>query len=106
MWSSRLFLPLLFILSLLSAQQIGAVHALNHALEQSHQQDQDSPHSTTCEKCATYAQLGSALSVGSYDVALLTIASEALAPYAAIIKTLPALAAVARGPPAFLLPVA
>ena len=35
---SRLLLPLLFVLSLLSAQQFGAVHALHHAIEDLTQQ--------------------------------------------------------------------
>lgn len=56
----RLFLPLLFTLALLFAQQGGLAHSFTHALEE-HSQDQSLPHDKHCELCAAYAQVGSAL---------------------------------------------
>lgn len=96
---SRLFLPLFFAFALLSAQQAGAAHALSHALEQSQQQDKQAPHSTVCEKCENFAQLGNALNAGNYDVALLTATSEAVAYFALTAPSLDSPPASARGPP-------
>jgi hypothetical protein len=64
---SRLFQPLLFAFVLLFAQHAGAVHTLHHAVEDlmQHHEDKQAPHSETCEKCADYAQLNSALSGGT-----------------------------------------
>lgn len=99
MRSFRLFLPLLFALSLLSAQQVGAAHAVRHALEQSQQKDKHSAHSTVCEKCENYAQLGSALNVGCYLPPLLPADTEAAVSFAATFQTIHTPAAIARGPP-------
>ena len=96
-----LTLPLLLAFALLFAQQVGAVHALHHALENLAQQQEDkqSQNSSTCEQCAAYAQLGSALNVGSYDLALLQV-SNTRGQYSALyFHSTPALPAVARGPP-------
>jgi hypothetical protein len=102
MSSMRIFLPLLFALSLLCAQQAGAAHAVHHALEQSQQKGKHSSHSTVCEKCENYAQLGSALNVGSYLPPLLPANPEAAVSFAATFHTIHTLAAIARGPPLFL----
>jgi hypothetical protein len=96
---SRFFLPVLFAFTLLSAQQVGAAHALSHAFEEQSQKDKQAPHSTACEKCATYAQLGSALSVGDYDFALPQVSDEAVRHFADSFHYFHILAADARGPP-------
>jgi hypothetical protein len=67
---SDFFLRVFFTLALLSTPQIGAEHALSHAFEEQSQKDNQAPHSAACEKCATYVQLGSALSVGDSDFSL------------------------------------
>jgi hypothetical protein len=97
---SRAMLPLFFAFALLSAQQGGAAHALSHALEQTQQQDKQTPHSPACEQCATYAQLGSALHVGTYHFALPAAASAAVLQRSVAFRSIHILAAVARGPPA------
>lgn len=54
-------ISLLLVFALLFAQFGGLAHGIEHALaEQS--QDQSLPHDRLCDLCATYAQLGSALS--------------------------------------------
>jgi len=92
---------LLLALSLLFAQQVGAAHALHHALENLAQQQEDkqSPTSNACEKCDAYAQLGSALNVGTYDLALLQISNEIVEQRLISSRSIPSLASVARGPP-------
>lgn len=99
----RLLLPLLFILSLLSAQQFAAVHALHHALadlaQQQHHDDQQLPHSETCWKCAAYAQFGSALNVAVFDFRP-PIATGMPAPSSVVVfRSIHTLTAAARGPP-------
>ncbi len=100
---SRLFQPLFFAFVLLFAQQAGAAHALSHAFEDiSQQQDKQAPHSPACEKCAAYAQLGSALSNGAIDFTPPQISRAAVRHIAATFQSIRLLAAVARGPPALL----
>jgi hypothetical protein len=99
---SRFFLPVLFAFALLSAQQVGAEHALSHAFEEQSQKDKQAPHSNTCEKCATYAQLGSALSVGNYDFSLPQASDEVVRHYTSTFHHFNNLVADARGPPAHL----
>lgn len=101
MTPTRLFLPVLFILSLLSAQQVGAAHTLRHALERSQQTEKHSAHPSACEKCEHYAQLGSALNGGSYLPPLLSTETEAAVSCAATFQTYHIPAAIARGPPVF-----
>lgn len=97
---SRLFQPLLFAFVLLFAQQAGASHALSHAFEDiSQHQDKQAPHSSVCEKCATYAQLGSALSAGPIDFIPPQLSGEVVLNFAASFQSTHILAAVARGPP-------
>jgi hypothetical protein len=93
--------PLLLAFALLFAQQAGAAHTLRHALEDLAQQQKNkqAPHSSTCEKCADYAQLSSALNVGAYDFTPLRISDEAVLRYALPFRSSPIIAAVARGPP-------
>ena len=97
--SSRLLLPLFLAFALLFAQQSGAAHALSHTFEQSRQHDQHSSHSPACEQCATYAQLGSALNVGTYDFALVAAASEIVSHSPISFRSIHVVAAPARGPP-------
>jgi hypothetical protein len=96
---SRLLLPLLFVLPLLTAQQVGAAHTLRHTLAEQSQQDKHAPHSPACEKCENYAQLGSALSVASFDFSAPDFPTETPAPCAVDFRSADILAAVARGPP-------
>ena len=100
--SRTLFFPLLLAVALLFAQQVGAAHALHHALENFAQQQEDkqTPHSDTCEQCAAYAQLGSALSVGAYDFTPLLVSDETISDFTAAFRFLSVPAAAARGPPA------
>lgn len=95
------FLLLAFVL--LFAQQAGAAHALHHALEDltQQQEEQQAPHSDTCEKCADYAQLGSALNVGTYDFIPLLVSDETIQHRTILFRSIPVLAAAARGPPQF-----
>ena len=100
---SRLFQPLFFSFVLLFAQQAGAAHALSHAFEDiSRHQDKHAPHSAACEKCATYAQLGSALSAGPIDFNPPQLSGEAVLHVAPTYHSTHIVAAVARGPPSIL----
>jgi hypothetical protein len=99
MKSFRLLLPLVFAFTLLSAQQVGAAHALSHTFEEQSQKDKQAPHSKICEKCATYAQLGSALSVGDYDFYLPQVSDEVVGHFADTFHSFHVLAVTARGPP-------
>ena len=92
---------LLLAFSLLFAQQVGVAHALHHALENLTQQQEDkqSPTSNACEKCDAYAQLGSALNVGIYDLTLLRVSNELVEQHFLSSRSIPTLASVARGPP-------
>lgn len=102
MKSARLILPLLCALSLLFAQQAGAAHTLSHALEEQSQHDKHPSDSPACEKCAAYAQLGSALSAGPMAFTPPQIYGPATWHSSAAFQTTRLLAAVARGPPALL----
>ena len=100
---SRLFLPLLFAFALLTAQQGGAAHALSHALEhlsEQTQKDKQVPHHHACEKCATFAQLGSAPIMGAYGFALFAVSGVTIQHRAITFRFVHILTAVARGPPA------
>ena len=102
MKSARLILPLLCALSLLFAQQAGAAHTLSHALEEQSQHDKHPSDSPACEKCAAYAQLGSALSAGTTAFTPPQISGVTIRRSTASFQTIHLLAAVARGPPALL----
>ena len=97
--SRRLFLPLLFALSLLFAQQGGISHALRHILAEQKQQDKHAPHSNTCDQCASYAQLGGALNSTIHTFALTIISSSALPQRSVTFNSFHVIAATARGPP-------
>jgi len=92
---------LLMIFALLFAQQAGAAHALHHVLEDLTQQQEDkqAPHSSICEQCADYAQLGSALGVAIHAVTLLDVADAMLQHRIIAFRSLHQLAATARAPP-------
>jgi hypothetical protein len=103
MKASRLFLPVLFAVSLLFTQQAGSAHLIRHTLEQSRQQDKKSQqHSQVCEKCATYAQMGNALQAATIDFTPPRVIAETAQYHPAAFRTIPVLAAEARGPPVFL----
>lgn len=97
---SRLFFPLLLAFALLFAQQGGASHVLHHALEKQSQQDKQTSHSLSCEQCATYAQLGSALSSTIQSFTLVASAEGHSQQGISTFRSIQILAAVARGPPA------
>ena len=96
---SRLFTPLLFALCLLFAQQVGAAHVLRHTLQEQSQQNKKLPH-PACEKCEHYAQLCSALNVATFDFTPPAFFDEEIRHVAVAFRSIPSLAAVARGPPA------
>ena len=101
--SRAIFFPLLLAFVLLFAQQAGAMHALHHApedLTQQQDEDKQAPHSDGCQKCADYAQLGSALSVGTYDFTPLLLSNETIQHPTIAFRSIHVLAAAARGPPA------
>lgn len=98
---SRLFLPLLFICSLLLAQQGGIAHTLSHTLAgQTQQEDKQSPHSLHCELCALDAQLGSALNSPAIIFALALLPAVIWAQHSTSFKPAHSVTATARGPPA------
>ena len=99
---ARLILPLLCALALLFAQQAGAGHTLSHALEQQSQHHKHAPDSPACEKCAAYAQLGSALNTGTVAFIPPQISGVTVPDGTAPIQSLNLLAGAARGPPALL----
>ena len=100
MLRSRLFIPLLFVFSLLFVQQIGVGHALLHTLEEQAQQDKQAPHVLACDLCVAYAQLGSALNSTFHSFAVLAISATSVQQRSVAFHSIPALAATARGPPA------
>lgn len=97
--SRTIFFPLLLAFVLLFAQQVGAAHALHHALENLSQHDKHAPHSDTCAQCEAYAQLGSALNVGTYDFTPLQVSDARILQRVVTSRSISLLAAVARGPP-------
>lgn len=97
---SRIFFPLLLAFALLFAQQGGASHALRHALEKQSQHDKQTSHFISCEQCATYAQLGSALSSAIHSFALFATDEGRSQQGSSTFRSIQILAAVARGPPA------
>ena len=96
-----IFFPLLFVFSLLFAQQAGAAHALHHVFEDLTQQQagKQTLHSDICEKCADYAKLGSALSVGAYDFAPPLVSDETVQHRTVVFRPLHIFAPAARAPP-------
>ena len=106
---ARLFLPLSFAFALLLAQQGGFTHALSHTLAGQNQQPEQhqpeknqqdkAPHSVTCDQCASYAQLGSALNSTFHSFAVITVSSTSVQQRAVAFNSIAVLAASARGPP-------
>ena len=99
--SRTLFFPLLLVFALLFAQQAGAAHALHHAFEDSAQHQKNTPaqHSYTCEKCADYMQLGSALNSAIYHFTPLPVSDKTVRHRTIPLRSACTLSAVARGPP-------
>ena len=113
---SRVYFPLLLVLTLLFAQQVGVMHALSHTVANLGQQqanaqnqpgtqkpDKQSSHSSVaCGQCAAYTQLGSALN-GALGLLLTSagIAAKIRSTTSNVYSTQP-LTVVARGPPDFL----
>lgn len=100
--SRAIFFPLLLAFALLFTQQVGAAHTLRHALEKQAQHDKKTPNSTACEQCEAYAQLSSALNVGTHDFTPLLVSDEAVQHHTISVRSAYILAAAARGPPALL----
>ncbi len=96
----RLLLPLFCVASLLFAQQVGAAHALGHAVEQ--QQDKHAPESPACEKCEHYAQLGNALGSSPAADLLPQAQSDTAQHRAAALVSIRTPGPGARAPPAVL----
>ncbi len=96
---SRLLLPVFLALALLSGQAGAAAHALSHVLGQIGHQDKQAPHSTACEQCAAYAQLGSALHVGGFNLAVTAPTGLAALHRPSSFLSVHSVAAAARGPP-------
>jgi hypothetical protein len=91
---------ILFVLTLLFAQQGASLHTLRHVFaEQTQQQNKQLPHTDDCEQCFTYAQLGSALNNGflSFDFRT-SLAHVFVANHLNLISRF-SLTARARGPP-------
>ncbi len=97
---ARLFLPLLCAFLLLFAQQAGAAHTLSHVLEEQSQHHKHASDSPACEKCAAYAQLGSALSTCPIAFTPPQLAGVSIRHGIAAFHNILLLAASARGPPA------
>jgi hypothetical protein len=95
----RLFLPLLFALALLLAQQAGIAHTLQHTLA-GHQQDKQTPHNHSCQLCALDAQFGSTLHSAAVSFALPLLSPSAWSQEQFLFQHVHTLAATARGPPA------
>ncbi len=103
---TRVIFPLLLALTLLFAQQAGAMHALSHALAEQAQQDEKALHSPACGQCAAYTQLGSALNSVAPAFLLITIPAAIALYIASAFRSTQLPAAVARGPPALLQKIA
>ena len=97
---SRLLLPLLLAFSVLFVQQVEAAHVLRHTLAEQQQQNKHGPQQPACEKCATYAQLGSALSNFAFDFTPPQLPEATVQYIAPCFRSAHTLTAVARGPPA------
>ncbi len=97
---SRLFIPLLFVFSLLFVQQMGVEHALFHSLEEQNQQDKQAPHFPVCGQCVAYAQLGSALNSPFHSFAVLATSAASVQHRSVSFHSISVFAATARGPPA------
>ena len=109
---SRAYFPLLLVLTLLFAQQVGAMHALSHAFANQGQNqptqqipehqspDKQSSHNpAACGQCAAYTQLGSALN-GAIGLLLATAGIAAVARSTLFhLRSTQPLTVVARGPP-------
>ncbi len=103
-----LFPLLLTLLLLFFAQQGGAMHALGHALEELHdqQQDKDAPHSSACGHCAAYMQLGGVLCSAFHSFAVPALSNGTVLFSAITFRSNEPLIAVARGPPGLLQEIA
>lgn len=97
---SSLLIRLLMILALFFAQQAGAVHALNHTIDDltQHQKDKQAPNSDSCEECANYDQLDSTFSININYFESLFVSREAIR-YTDLSYYRHVLPANARGPP-------
>lgn len=98
----RFLLPLLFAFTLLFAQQGAAMHALGHILAEQAQQDKQAPHSPACEQCTAYAQLSGTLGSSAHSFILVAVSGQTAQHDVTAFRSIHTLAAVARGPPAFL----
>jgi hypothetical protein len=100
MLTLRTFLLPLLAAVMLFAQQGSTLHTLQHVFaEQTTQQNKQLPHTTDCEQCTAYAQLGSALNNATLSFALDTSALQAFARHYPVLISHHTLPASARGPP-------
>ncbi len=97
---NKIFFPLLFAVVLLFAQQGGAVHALHHAMA-GQTQDQSLPHDKHCDLCAVYAQIGSAVAIGSIHFDFASSFNTSLSGYFTASRSVAFRAFAARAPPYF-----
>ena len=98
MKSSRLLLPLFFVLAMLFAQQGAVMHGIAHVLaEQS--QDQSLPHDKQCDLCAAYAQIGSAVGSDSIQFDFVSHAKQTLSVHSVAFLPSTFAAFAARAPP-------
>lgn len=94
----RLVLPLFLAIALLFAQQGAMLHAIAHSLAE-HSHDPSMPHEEYCEKCAAYAQIGSAVGSSSVDFDFAAVSTTATFFYFANFRSIEFAAFVARAPP-------
>jgi hypothetical protein len=100
MLTARTFHSVLFALALLFAQQGAALHTLRHIFsEQTQKQNKQAPHSSDCEQCTTYAQLGSALNNSFLSFDFGTSLVQVFAQNYLILLTRHNITPSARGPP-------
>jgi hypothetical protein len=98
MRSSRLFLPLFLVFTLLFVQQGAVTHGIAHTLtEQS--QDQSLPQHEHCDLCAAYAQIGSAVGVGHVHFDFASVCEENLTTHSVSFRSIAFTAFAARAPP-------
>lgn len=95
----RICTTLFIALCLLFAQQGMAAHMLGHAFEQLRQKHSTPAKADSCDKCAAYAQIGSALTADTFSLATVPPARLAIPHNYAAFTPLTFHSAFARGPP-------
>jgi hypothetical protein len=98
MRSSRLFLPLFLVFALLFAQYGAYAHGIAHTMEEQ-SQDQSLPHDKHCDLCATYAQIGSAISISHVHFDFASSLEATLTTFFVTFRSIAFTAFAARAPP-------